>query len=210
MLLAGLFCWIATCPEYARGSPEAKPAKTIVFLGDSLTAGLGLELSQAYPALVEGKVEALGLPFQVVNAGLSGDTTAGGLRRIDWLLRRPIDVLVIALGGNDGLRGVSPEATRSNLQGIIDKAKARQPGVKILVAGMQMPPNMGEDYASRFRGVFPAVAETNHAALIPFLLAGVGGVPELNQPDKIHPTAEGQKKLAENVWAVLLPVLRRD
>ena len=205
--MAGLFMLVAS-HQFARAAGDAKPPKTIVFLGDSLTAGLGLDVAEAYPSLIQSNLDSLGLPFEVVNAGVSGDTTAGGLRRIDWLLRRKIDVLVIALGGNDGLRGISPDVTRANLQGIIDKARRRFPAVRIVVAGMQMPPNLGEDYTREFRRVFSEIAKANQTAFIPFLLERVGGIPRLNQPDRIHPTTEGQKMVADNVWKVLLPLLK--
>ncbi|MBP6507011.1 MAG: arylesterase [Opitutaceae bacterium] len=187
----------------------ATTAKTIVFLGDSITAGYGLDnpVAEAYPALIQQNITAAGLAWRVLNAGLSGDTTAGGLRRTDWILRQPVDLLVIALGGNDGLRGINPETTRANLQAIIDRARQKQPSIRIVLVGMQMPANMSEDFTRRFRELFPALATRNHLPLIPFLLEGVGGIPELNQPDLIHPTAEGQKRVAENVWAALHPLL---
>jgi acyl-CoA thioesterase-1 len=193
-------------PAASAGKPERK---TVVVLGDSLAAGYGLDPSEAFPALLQKKIDDLGWPFAVVNAGVSGDTTAGGLRRIDWLLRRRIDVLILELGGNDGLRGLLPEVTRSNLQAIIDRARKKHPQVQIIVAGMQMPPNMGAEYTNRFQRIFPELAKDNSAALIPFLLEGVGGKPELNLPDRIHPTAEGQRLVAENVWKVLEPVLEK-
>lgn len=181
--------------------------KVILVLGDSLAAGYGLDPSQAFPALLQEKINHAGLSWEVVNAGLSGDTSAGGLRRINWLLRRPIDLLLLELGGNDGLRGVDPDSTRQNLQEIIQRARAKNPGLRIAIAGMEMPPGMGADYTTRFKAIFPALAESNGAALIPFLLEKVGGVPELNQPDRIHPTAEGQRIIAENVWKVLRPMI---
>lgn len=178
-------------------------------LGDSITAGFGLDdPDAAYPAVLQKKINAAGLNYTVVNAGVSGDTTAGGLRRVAWALKPGGDVLVIALGGNDGLRGLSPEQTSTNLTGIIAAARKQIPGITILVAGMQMPANLGEDYVTKFRAVFPTVATETHATLIPFLLEGVGGDPKLNQADQIHPTAEGQKKVAETVWKVLEPALR--
>jgi acyl-CoA thioesterase-1 len=149
------------------------------------------------------------LNFTVVNAGVSGDTTAGGLRRMDWLLKRKMDVLILELGGNDGLRGIPVTATRTNLQTIIDRARQKNPDVQIIIAGMQMPPSMGEDYTHAFQQVFPDIATANHAALIPFLLEGVGGHPELNQPDQIHPTAEGARIVAANVWKILQPILEK-
>jgi len=182
------------------------PTKTILVLGDSLAAGYGLDPTEAYPAILQKKIKEAGWNFTVVNAGLSGDTTAGGLRRLDWVLKRKVDVLVLELGGNDGLRGTSVQAMRTNLQAMIDRTKQKYPSAKILIAGMKMPPNLG-DYAEQFNQAFPELAKRNDAALIPFLLEGVGGRPELNQPDLIHPTAEGQKLVAENVWKVLKPIL---
>jgi acyl-CoA thioesterase I len=182
--------------------------RRVVVLGDSIAAGYGLDASEAFPSLLQEKVDAAKLPFTVVNAGVSGDTTASGLRRIDWLLKRPIDVLVIELGGNDGLRGLVPSATRTNLQGIIDRTLAKNAQTKIVIAGMRMPESMGEDYAAEYERVFTEIAKTNKSALVPFLLEGVGGKAELNQPDRIHPTAEGHKIVANNVWRVLEPVLR--
>ena len=184
------------------------PKKSVVFLGDSLTAGLGVQPTEAFPALVGEKIRGAGLPFEVQNAGLSGDTSAGGLRRLDWLLQRPIDILVLELGGNDGLRGLDLKAMKSNLQAIIDKTKAKNPQVKIVLAGMQVPPNMGADYANGFARVYSELAEENKATLIPFLLEGVGGNRELNQRDLIHPSAAGHKVIADLVWRTLEPMLR--
>lgn len=183
---------------------------TILFLGDSLTAGLGLRPEQAYPALIEEKISEKKLPFDVINAGVSGDTTAGGLARLDWVLQKKVDVLVLALGANDGLRGLPIAQTKTNLQAVIDRVKAKNPTVKIVVAGMQIPPNMGGDYGAAFRDTFADLAHANDAALVPFLLDGVAGHDDLNQEDHIHPTAAGQKILAENVWRVLEPVLGKN
>jgi acyl-CoA thioesterase-1 len=180
----------------------------LVVLGDSLAAGFGVEPREAYPALLQRRVEAAGLPFTVVNASVSGDTTAGGLRRMDWVLRQPVDVLLLELGGNDGLRGLAPEASRSNLVAIIGKARAKNPATRIVLAGMVMPDNLGAVYTQKFQAIFPEVAREQKVALIPFLLAGVGGVPELNQPDQIHPTARGHELVASNVWITLEPALR--
>jgi acyl-CoA thioesterase-1 len=187
----------------------AAPAavKTLLFYGDSITAGYGLDPGEAYPALLQQKIDDAGLQWKVVNAGLSGETTAGGLRRLDWILRQPVDIFVIELGGNDGLRGVAPETTRANLQTMIERIRAKQPRVTIVLAGMQIPTNMGRDYAQAFARIYPDLAEKNHATLIPFLLEGVGGIPELNQPDGIHPTAAGHRKVAETVWNVIKPLL---
>ena len=189
---------------------SARPdRKSVVVLGDSLAAGYGLDPAEAFPALLQNRIDEAGLSFAVVNAGVSGDTSAGGLRRIDWLLKRSIDVLVLELGGNDGLRGIAVGSTRTNLQAIIDRTKQKFPQVKIVIAGMQMPSNMGQEYIAAFRKIFPELAKANDAALIPFLLEGVGGKPALNLPDLIHPTAEGQRIVAGNVWQVLKPVLEK-
>ncbi|MCS6989293.1 MAG: arylesterase [Chloroherpetonaceae bacterium] len=181
--------------------------KIILFLGDSLSAGFGLDVAEAFPSLIQEKIRRENLPFTVVNAGVSGETTAGGLRRMDWLLKRRIDVLVIELGGNDGLRGIEPSETEKNLQGIIDKMRAHNPDATIVLAGMQAPPNMGKEYAEKFRAVFPTISKRNRIPLIPFLLEGVAGNPKLNLPDGIHPTAEGHQIVAETVWKTLKPVL---
>ncbi len=186
----------------------AAETKTVVFFGDSLTAGLGVQPNEAFPALVGEKIRAAGLPYEVVNAGVSGETTAGGLRRVDWVAQRKMDVLVLELGANDGLRGLPVEQVKTNLQAIIDKVRANNPAVKIVISGMQIPPNFGADYAQKFRDAFPEIAQRNGAALIPFLLEGVGGHRELNQADAIHPTAAGHKIIADVVWQTLEPVLR--
>jgi acyl-CoA thioesterase I len=191
-----------------RGSSIAAPTpRIILFLGDSITAGFGLDPSQAFPALIQQKIDARRWNFQVVNAGQSGDTSAGGLGRLDWLLRNRVDVVVLELGANDGLRGLPVETTRKNLQAIIEQIKRKYPEAKVLLAGMKVPPNMGGDYARKFEAVFADVAKKNNAPLIPFILEGVGGVREFNLADGIHPTAKGQEMVAANVWKVLEPVL---
>jgi acyl-CoA thioesterase-1 len=182
--------------------------RTILFLGDSITAGYGLEMEQAFPALIQKKIDAKKWNFKVVNAGQSGDTSAGGLNRIEWLLKNRVDILVLELGGNDGLRGLPAATTRKNLQAIIDRTKGKYPEVKVIVAGMKVPPNMGSDYGRKFEAVFVDLAKKNNATLIPFILEGVGGNRELNLADGIHPTAKGHELLATNVWKVLEPVLR--
>lgn len=193
----------------AQEGPNANDSPgRIVILGDSITAGYGLSPKQAYPALLQEKIDSVQLPFAVVNAGVSGDTTAGGLRRVTWAMARGADVLVIALGGNDGLRGIPPEETAKNLLGIVEKARKKNPEILILIAGMQMPDNMGKDFTSRFKAVFPEVAKESETLLIPYLLEDVGGIAELNQPDRIHPTPEGQKIVAENIWKVLRPAIK--
>ncbi len=181
--------------------------RTLLVLGDSLAAGYGVDESQAFPSLLRGKIEAAGLGFEVVNAGVSGDTTAGGLRRLNWLLRRPVDVVLVELGGNDGLRGLPPDATRSNLLAIVEGLHRKNPKARVVLAGMQMPPNLGEDYGRRFAAIFPEVARDKGLVLVPHLLEGVGGRPELNLPDQIHPTPAGHALVASNVWVVLKPVL---
>jgi acyl-CoA thioesterase I len=189
-------------------SGDSQTKKTIVFLGDSLSAGLGVSREQAFPELITKKISARDLPFEVINAGVSGDTTADGLRRIEWLSRQKIDILVIELGANDGLRGLPVTTTKTNLEAIIAKAKAANPSVKIVIAGMQMPPNLGADYGNAFQQTFSQVAQKTKSALIPFLLEGVGGHRDLNQPDQIHPTARGHAVVAETVWKTLEPLLR--
>lgn len=181
--------------------------KHIVFFGNSLTAGYGLEPSQAFPALIQDKIDSLDLNFTVVNAGLSGETTAGGKSRIEWVLRQPMDVFVLELGANDGLRGISPAETKRNLQEIISKVREAKPEAQILLVGMQMPPSMGQAFTEEFKNVYPQLAEENNIKLVPFLLEGVGGERNLNLQDGIHPNEEGHRRLAENVWPELKPLL---
>jgi acyl-CoA thioesterase I len=193
----------------SRGLSMAAPApRVVLFLGDSITAGYGLDPSQAFPALIQQKIDAQRWNFKVINAGQSGDTSAGGLSRIDWLLKNKIDVLVLELGANDGLRGLPVENSKKNLQAIIDRTKDKYPEAKVIVAGMKVPPNMGGDYGRKFEAVFVDLAKKNNAPLIPFILEGVGGLPELNLADGIHPTPKGHEIVAANVWKVLEPVLR--
>jgi acyl-CoA thioesterase I len=185
-----------------------EPKKRIVVLGDSITAGYGLDPSQAYPALLQKKIDEAGLPYTIANAGVSGDTTAGGLRRVNWALGQlGADVLLIALGGNDGLRGIPPAQTEQNLRGIVDAARAKNSGMKIVILGMRMPESMGAEFSRTFARVFPKVADEKKAEFIPFLLEGVGGNAKLNQADRIHPTAAGQKVIAEHVWRELRGLL---
>ena len=181
--------------------------KNILIFGDSLTAGLGLEPEEAFPALLGNKIDSLQLPYEVINAGLSGETSAAGKARIDWLLKDNVDVFVLELGANDGLRGIPVSETRKNLQSIIDQVKAKYPEAKLVMVGMEVPPNMGKPYASDFRMIFQDLAKKNNMALVPFLLDRVGGIPELNQADGIHPTAAGHQILADNVWKVLKDIL---
>ncbi len=188
---------------------RAAETRTAVFFGDSLTAGLGLSdpSTQAYPALLQERIHGAKLDWRVVNAGLSGETSAAGLRRVDWILRQPIHLFVLALGGNDGLRGVSPDLTRQNLDQILERVRAKNPTVKLVLAGMQMPPSMGADYVRAFQEIFPAVAKKHQATLVPFLLEGVGGDRRFNQSDQIHPNAEGHAVIAEALWKSLRPML---
>ncbi|MBS1818104.1 MAG: arylesterase [Acidobacteria bacterium] len=178
----------------------------VVFLGDSLTAGLGLAQDEAYPSLIQKKIDAAGLHYLVVNAGVSGDTSAGGLSRVDWALEGDVKVLVIALGGNDGLRGLPAPELKKNLASIIERAQART--ITVILAGMEAPPNFGQDYIVSFHQVYPDLAKQYGIPLIPFLLQGVAGEEGLNQRDGIHPTAEGARTVADNVWTVLRPTLK--
>ena len=183
-------------------------SKTILFFGDSLTAGYGLDdINDAFPAIIQSMVDSLGLDHKVVNAGLSGETSAGGRSRIKWVLNQKVDVFVLELGANDGLRGVPLKETRENLQAIIDVVHDKEPDATIILAGMQLPPNMGSAYTTEFSAIFYELAEKNELELIPFILKDVGGIPELNQDDGIHPTIEGQIIVARNVWTVLEKVI---
>lgn len=181
--------------------------RTLAFLGDSLTAGYGVETMEAYPALIDAKLKAKGMDWKVINAGVSGDTTAGGLRRLDWVFRQKVDVLFLCLGANDGMRGVPVVEAERNLRAIVDRAKAR--GAVVVLAGIQIPENYGADYRRQFGAIFPRLAKTQRLAYLPFLLEGVAMRPELNQADRIHPNAEGHKVMAETVWKVLEPVLAK-
>jgi acyl-CoA thioesterase I len=193
---------VASPPEV----PDDRPV--VVFLGTSLTAGLGLARDEdTFVSRVAELADSAGLPFRAVNAGVSGETSAGGLRRLDWVLQQPFDVLVLELGANDGLRGQDVTALHDNLVDIIERTRTRYPDVKVVLAGMEAPPNLGPAYTVAFHSVFPTVAREEHTALIPFLLDSVAGIPELNQSDGIHPTAEGDRIVARNVWRVLEPVL---
>ncbi len=215
--IACLFFFGAACNSKEPESPSAKGStgkaatpvvsKTIVFFGNSLTAGYGLSPDQAFPALIQKKLDSAALAYKVINAGVSGETSSGGASRIDWILKQPVDVFVLELGANDGLRGVPLAETRKSLQAIIDRVKAKYPAAKLVLAGMQIPPNMGAQYANGFRELYPELAAKNNMTLIPFLLEGVGGERSLNLEDGIHPTAEGHQILAQNVWQALRPIL---
>jgi acyl-CoA thioesterase-1 len=219
LLLISMVCFSFSCNEDKKAEQQAaaKPAevtapaakkKTIVFFGDSLSAGYGLdEPTLAFPGLIQRKLDSLKMDYQVVNAGVSGETSSGGVGRIEWILNQPVDVFILELGANDGLRGIPVETTAKNLQTIMDSVKSKNPSVKIILAGMQVPPNMGAKYANAFKAIFPTLAENNKVALIPFLLEGVGGEPALNQADGIHPNEEGHRKVAEVVWKSLNGIL---
>lgn len=220
-LLPMVFLFLSSCaepePEVSNSSGEDEPEapakteqKTILFFGNSLTAGMGLEPEESFPALIQDKIDSLGLKYEVINAGLSGETTAAGKNRISWVLSQAVDVFVLELGANDGLRGIPLRETRNNLQAIIDTVRKKSPDAEIVLAGMQIPPNMGPDYTTKFRKIYPQLAQANDIHLIPFLLEGVAGKPELNQPDGIHPTAEGQRIVAANVWAQLEEIIRTN
>jgi len=182
--------------------------KRVLFYGDSITAGYGLDKEQAFPALLQDKADSLEKDWTILNGGLSGETSAGGLRRINWVIQQPIDVFILELGGNDGLRGMSTDDSYVNLSKILDTVKAKYPQAKLVVAGMQMPPNMGERYAKAFSGMYPKLAKAYDAYLIPFILEDVGGIKDLNQADGIHPTAEGHQIIADNLWEDLIKILR--
>ncbi|HET8859944.1 arylesterase [Marivirga sp.] len=220
-LSAILFIFVAACnstpkKEEKTAEKEVKEKTTekeeqknnIIFFGNSLTAGYGVEAEEAFPGLIQKRLDSLGYDYNVINAGVSGETTASGLSRVEWVVKRqPVEIFILELGGNDGLRGIKPEETNKNLTAIIDKVREIHPKVKILLAGMLVPPNMGQAYASEFQKLFPKIAEEKNVNLIPFLLKDVGGEANLNQPDGIHPTPEGHKIVAETVWEYLKPML---
>jgi acyl-CoA thioesterase-1 len=210
-LLLGMYaCQSDKKPEKApeqeqQTQPQAPVSnkKNIVFFGNSLTAAYQLSPEQGFTAILQRRIDSLGLPYTCVNAGLSGETTADGVNRVNWVLQQPVDIFVLELGGNDALRGLPVTESRKNLQEILDRVKAKYPNCKLVVAGMMAPPNLGDTYTKAFQGMYPELAKKNKATLIPFLLEGVGGVPALNLPDGIHPNVEGQKIVAENVWKIL-------
>jgi acyl-CoA thioesterase I len=198
-------------PVETRGeSPAAAEQKVVLFVGTSLTAGYGLSEEQAYPWLIQAKIDSAGLPFRAVNAGVSGETSAGALRRVDWLLRQPFAILVLETGANDMLRGTSPAATEQNIQGIIDRVREQRPDAVILLAGMLALPNLGPEYVREFEALYPRIARRNRLPLIPFLLEGVAADRELNLPDGIHPNEQGQRVIAETIWQELEPVLHAE
>jgi acyl-CoA thioesterase-1 len=198
-LLLGLVLALAAAPA------QAEPV--IVALGDSITSGLGVAADEAYPALLEVRLRRDGYAYRVVNAGVSGDTTAGGLRRVDWVLRAQPEIVIVALGANDGLRGQDPASLEANLRAIVRRAREHDPDLPVILLGMEAPPNLGPEYTRRFRAVFPRVARDEGATLVPFLLEGVAGEPDLNQSDGVHPTAAGHARMARNLWPTLREVL---
>ncbi len=198
----------SAAPTAEAAQAPAEDAPRVLFLGTSLTAGYGLAEENAFPARIQAKIDSAGLPFKVVNAGQSGETSAGALRRVDWLLRQPFDVLVLETGANDMLQGQNLARTRDNLQAIIDRVRAERPDARIVLVGMLAPPNLGRDYAAQFGAIYPELAERNDLPLVPFLLEDVGGERELNLADGIHPNAAGQRRVAATVWQTLEPVLR--
>ena len=191
----------------AGAQDKGRETRNLLIFGDSLTAGFGVDYEQAYPSLVQGLIDQDGLGWRVIPSGVSGETSAGGLRRVSWAMRMPVDVFVLALGGNDGLRGIDLENTRSNLIQIASKVREKNPNARIVIAGMQMPPNLGAHYTEAFAALYPSVAEELDAFLIPFLLEGVGGMPEYNLRDGIHPNPEGHKRVAAHVYGLLKPML---
>ncbi|WP_026915765.1 arylesterase [Christiangramia portivictoriae] len=195
--------------EESENNSEEENTKTILFFGDSITAGYGLETDEAFPNLIQQRLDSLGYDYKVINAGLSGETTAGGLNRIDWVLKQNVEIFVLELGANDGLRGVPLAETRSNLNKIVDYVQEKNAETRIILAGMQIPPNLGAEYTSEFKKLFPELAEKENIELIPFILEGVAGDPELNQQDGIHPTAEAQPILVDNIWETLEPLLQK-
>ena len=194
--------------EEAAPTRDTSQRKRILFFGNSLTAGYGLENpDEAFPSLIQQKIDALDLPYSCVNAGLSGETSAGGKDRIDWILREPVDIFVLELGANDGLRGIEPETTRANLKEIVQKVKAAYPDADLVLAGMMVPPSMGQQYFDQFAAIFPQLAQEMDMVLVPFLLDKVAGVEDLNQSDGVHPTKQGQIIMAETIWEHLEPLL---
>jgi acyl-CoA thioesterase I len=198
----------AAPPAYR--NPSEQSEGIVLFVGTSLTAGYGLASEFAFPSVIQGRIDAAGLPYRAVNAGVSGETSAGALRRVDWLLQQPFDVLVLETGANDMLRGIDPAATEANIQEIIERVRSRRPDARIVLAGMLAMPNLGPDYRQRFESIYPRLAERNQLTLIPFLLEGVAADRELNLADGIHPNAQGQRIVAETVWATLEPALRAE
>jgi len=204
-----LFTFFFLVIALAGNAQNQSDSLNLMFFGNSITAGLGVQESEAFPSVIQQKIDSLGWKINVINAGLSGETSAGGLRRVDWMLRSPVDIFVLELGGNDGLRGIDLNSTKENLQKIIEKVFSEYPDARIVLAGMEVPPNLGPDYTRQFREMYTELAEKNDIALIPFLLEGVGRNPALMQNDGIHPNAKGHRKVAEVAWETVRPILEK-
>ncbi len=201
----------ATEISVGKESPDQDSRKVILFFGNSLTAGLGVDSRKIFTTLIQQRLDSLGFPYLVINAGVSGETTATGNSRVDWVIaRQPVNIFVLELGANDGLRGIPTEETHKNLISIINKVQKLYPNVTIILAGMMIPPNMGPDYTTRFKNVFPKIAKEKNIKLIPFLLDHVAGIPDLNNPDGVHPNPEGHKIVTENIWKILAPELTKE
>jgi acyl-CoA thioesterase-1 len=215
VLLFGISSFLSSCAsnsekkELAASEQTAdfKPKKTILFFGNSLTAGYGIDPEESFAGRIQTRLDSLKKDFQVINGGLSGETTAGGLSRLDWFLEEEPYLFVLELGGNDGLRGIALSETKKNLLAIVDKVQSKYPNTKIILAGMQIPPNMGQEYTNEFKAIYPAVAKEKNIKLIPFLLEGVAGNPDLNLPDGIHPTPEGHRIVMETLWPYISKAL---
>jgi len=214
LLLSGVLAALVSCEQQVKDEPATNPPDksserpAVLFLGTSLTAGYGIDPAKAYPALIQQRIDAAGLPYRVINAGVSGETSAGAVRRVDWLMQQPVSVVVVETGANDGLRGLPIDSLRSNVDAILRRAHQLQPRARLVLVGMKIPPNYGHAYSQQFESIYSQLARTHAATLVPFLLEGVGGVSALNQADGVHPTAEGQRRMAETVWRVLEPVLK--
>jgi len=214
LLLSGVLAAVVSCEQQVKDEPATNPPDksserpAVLFLGTSLTAGYGIDPAKAYPALIQQKIDAAGLPYRVINAGVSGETSAGAVRRVDWLMQQPVSVVVVETGANDGLRGLPIDSLRSNVDAILRRAHQLQPRARLVLLGMKIPPNYGRAYSQQFESIYSQLARTHAATLVPFLLEGVGGVSALNQADGVHPTAEGQRRMAVTVWRVLEPVLK--
>jgi acyl-CoA thioesterase-1 len=215
VILLGISSFLSACssnPEKTQAengeqAAESTAKKTILFFGNSLTAGYGIDPEESFAGRIQSRLDSLKKEYRVINGGLSGETTAGGLSRLDWFLEEEPYLFVLELGGNDGLRGIAISETKKNLLAIVDKVRAKYPNTKIILAGMQIPPNMGKEYTEEFKAIYPAVAKEKNIELIPFLLEGVAGNPDLNLPDGIHPTPEGHRIVMETLWPFISKAL---
>lgn len=209
LLALGLALSFISNIGFSMAQTPTSSTRRLVILGDSLTAGLGLDMKDSYPSLLQEKLDANGIKMNVINAGVSGDTSAGGLRRLDWLLREPVDILVVALGANDGLRGLPVEQMQENLRAIVKRTEQKYPQTKIILAGMLVPPNQGKEYATAFQEAFSRLAKSENVIFIPFLLEGVAGLADKNQPDGIHPNQAGQAIIAATLWTAIAPLTKK-